>query len=297
MEPSHRLASLEFRRFGLVYPFGAANNLFNTANKFLFTHDGRWLEDDLATPLQSWNIEDVIAAGKTHGALREDLYGCLYFYLSEQFRSFADRLKKIHVTFHVFDRDARALARDIRSDALGSHGLPKSTHFDRIDVSNIFDPEYVGIPNVLADWAPLLNKMNQNATILGYSMNWVPKQPNAQPQEADLQKLTDQLVKMGKIDRRTKPGFTLAMMKYYTAIYDNSSAFNQYLQKQGTADAARNAGVKLKSKNTIVPHRICAPLGASSNALPDFPTAESWYLNVQVSGCLLSERYVEFSHI
>jgi len=100
-----------------------------------------------------------------------------------------------------------------------------------------------------------------------------------------------------KIDRRTKPGFTLAMMKYYTAIYDYSSAFNQYLQKQGTADAARNAGVKLKSKNTIVPHRICAPLGASSNALPDFPTAESWYLNVQVSGCLLSERYVEFSHI
>jgi len=107
--------------------------------------------------------------------------------------------KKIHVTFHVFDRDARALAGDIRSDALKSHGLPKSTHFDRIDVSNIFDPEYVGIPNVLADWAPLLNKMNQNATILGYSMNWVPKQPNAQPQEADLQKLTDQLVKMGKV--------------------------------------------------------------------------------------------------
>lgn len=122
-----------------------------------------------------YSIEDVIAAGKAHGASREDLYGCLYFYLSEQFHSFADRLKRFHITFHVFDRDARALSRDIRSGALGSHGLPKHTHFDRIDVSNIIDPEYVGIANVLADWSPYLNKTNRHATLLGYSMNWVPK--------------------------------------------------------------------------------------------------------------------------
>ena len=81
------------------------------------------------------SIEDVIAAGKAHGALREDLYGCLYFYLSEQFRSFAERIKRFHVTFHVFDCDARDLARDILSGQLESRGLPKDTHFDRIDVS------------------------------------------------------------------------------------------------------------------------------------------------------------------
>ena len=54
LKPSHRLASLEFRRFGILLPFGAANNNFNTPNKFLFSPSGRWLQDDMATPLDSW---------------------------------------------------------------------------------------------------------------------------------------------------------------------------------------------------------------------------------------------------
>jgi hypothetical protein len=51
----------------------------------------------------------------------------------------------------MFDRDARELAnRDIRSGAFEHHGLTKTAQFVRIDVSNIIDSEYVGIPNVLA---------------------------------------------------------------------------------------------------------------------------------------------------
>ncbi|KIM76000.1 hypothetical protein PILCRDRAFT_78276 [Piloderma croceum F 1598] len=281
LEPSHRLASLEFRRFGIVLPFGAANNLFNSTNTFLFSAQGRWLQDDMATPLESWKIEDVIKAGKGHGAQRADLYGCLYFYLSDQLRLFSDRLKKCQVTFRMFDRDARELARDVRSGAFEHHGLPKTAHFDRIDVSNIIDTEYVGIPNVLADWASLLNTTNRHSTLLGYSMNWVPKEPNAQPGEKEMERLTTQLFTMGKINRNMHPGVVLALLKYYTAIYDNSTAFHDHLRKQGTEEAARKAGVKLKSKHTIVPHRICAPLDAPSNALPLFPTDESWYLNVR----------------
>jgi len=54
LNPSHRLSFLEYRRFGIVLPFGAADNRFNTANKFLFSPTGRWLENDLASPLHSW---------------------------------------------------------------------------------------------------------------------------------------------------------------------------------------------------------------------------------------------------
>lgn len=43
-------------------------------------------------------------------------------------------------------------------------------------------------------------------------------------------------------------------MKYYTVIYNNSSAFSKYLIKQNTEDAAQKLGVKLKSKHTVVPH-------------------------------------------
>lgn len=54
MEPSHRLSAQEFRRFGLVLPFGARNDHFNYPNQYLFSPEGKWLQDDLATPLDSW---------------------------------------------------------------------------------------------------------------------------------------------------------------------------------------------------------------------------------------------------
>jgi len=54
LRPSHRLAFEEYRRFGLVLPFGAANNHFNTPNPTLFSEDGRWLQTDFADPLEGW---------------------------------------------------------------------------------------------------------------------------------------------------------------------------------------------------------------------------------------------------
>jgi hypothetical protein len=54
LEPTHRLAVLEYRRFGLVHPFGAANFHFNAPNRFLFTPKGHWLQRDHAIPLECW---------------------------------------------------------------------------------------------------------------------------------------------------------------------------------------------------------------------------------------------------
>ena len=129
----------------------------------------------------------------------------MYFYLSEQLQLFSDRLKKFQVSFCLFDRDARQLAKDICSGALEHHGLPKNILFDRIDVSNIIDTEYVGIPNVLADWAPFLSTTNQHSTLLGYSMNWVPKQHDALPGEKDIGRLTTQLLSEGKVSGTAYP--------------------------------------------------------------------------------------------
>ncbi|KAF9465943.1 hypothetical protein BDZ94DRAFT_1306669 [Collybia nuda] len=53
MEPSHRLAALEFRRFNLVLPYGARNDHFSYPNRSLFSPKGKWLQNDLATPLGS----------------------------------------------------------------------------------------------------------------------------------------------------------------------------------------------------------------------------------------------------
>jgi hypothetical protein len=51
-------------------------------------------------------------------------------------------------------------------------GLPKTTSFDRIDVSSEIDASAF---DVLADWAPLLNSTNSHATIVGHFLDWTKR--------------------------------------------------------------------------------------------------------------------------
>ena len=53
LRPSHRLAFLEYRRFGIILPFGALSAHCNVPNSSLFS-DGVWLQTDYADPLASW---------------------------------------------------------------------------------------------------------------------------------------------------------------------------------------------------------------------------------------------------
>jgi hypothetical protein len=54
LRPSHRVAFQQFRRFGIVLPFGAPNAHFNVPNASLFSFDGKWLQTDYADPLEGW---------------------------------------------------------------------------------------------------------------------------------------------------------------------------------------------------------------------------------------------------
>lgn len=149
----------------------------------------------------TFSIETVVKVGKAHGALRPDIYGCLYFYLSEQLRTFAERLNRFRIKFSVFCKDASGLSSEIKSGALTSHGIPATIRFDRIEVSNILDAEYVGILNTLTDWGPLLRE-SRHATILGYSMNWPARQTGADVSTADagvLKRLLGRLEAQGRV--------------------------------------------------------------------------------------------------
>ncbi|RDB18739.1 hypothetical protein Hypma_014684 [Hypsizygus marmoreus] len=308
LEPSHRLAFLEFRRFGLVLPFSTGNDHFNLLNRFLFSPQGKWMQDDLANPLESWEIPPVIKAGKSHGATRADLYGCLYFFLSDQLRTFVERLRTLRVHFRLFSQDASVLSEQIQSGKLAKYGVPSTTKFDRIHVSNIIDVEYAGIPRVLADWNPLLRD-SSHATILGYFMNWPLRQKFSNPSSADEHtnsRLTDVLMKQGRLaavqpprqaslkDVKRSAGLMLGHMNLLTAVYENSKAYQEYLRKHGMEEALRRTKLRLKEKNTIVPMRLCAPLDGKIDALPVFPDRESWYLNACVGDWMWTERFVEF---
>jgi hypothetical protein len=73
--------------------------------------------------------------------------------------------------------------------------------FDRVDVSNILDTEYVGIPGVLDNWGPLL-KPASDAAIVGHFMNWVPKQPGSSASNSAqevLGPLTNKMTDLGRV--------------------------------------------------------------------------------------------------
>ena len=107
----------------------------------------------------------------------EDIYGCLYFYLSDELRQFAERIQRFCISFNVLGFEALTLSKLILHNALVANGIPASIKFDRIEVSNILDDNYIGIEGVLTSWAPLLRK-NRCCAIIGYFMNWVAMQPD-----------------------------------------------------------------------------------------------------------------------
>ena len=67
--------------------------------------------------------------------------------------------------------DARKIPGLIREGALPELNVPSSVKFDRIEVSNILDANYVGLRDVLTLWGPLLEE-SRTAAIVGYFMNW-----------------------------------------------------------------------------------------------------------------------------
>ena len=109
-----------------------------------------------------------------HGAQPEDIYGCLYFFLSEQLRMFAQRLRNFKISFKMFPFEACQLSQDIRQNSFAELGIPASIRFDRIEVSNLLDANYVGLRGVLTHWAPLL--VDSTGVIVGYFMNWIGRQ-------------------------------------------------------------------------------------------------------------------------
>ncbi|KAJ2915819.1 hypothetical protein MD484_g4589, partial [Candolleomyces efflorescens] len=307
LKPSHRVALQEYRRFGIVLPFGAPNFHFNTANVSLFSPKGQWLQSDFANPLDGWDVDDVIAAGKAHGAHPEDIYGCLYFYLSDQLRMFAHRLRTFSISFKLYSTEACALAEGIKSRESVKIGLTPTMRFDRIAVSNILDSQYVGMEATLFFWGPLLSK-SRSATIVGYFLNWFVSQEDGRPRTEELFKYCSNRVmdrdwKIKKLRSKQPPGYLHTLLQQLQVlaftvqacdtVYDNSKPFSTYLKNNGLSRILKQTKLRLKDDNTIVPRRLKVPLQSPPDALPEF-TDESWYNCTNLNQYTWAERFVEF---
>ena len=118
-----------------------------------------------------------MSAGRLHGAPPEDIYGCLYFFLRDELRTFARKIRSMHVSFMCSGMNALSLATKIKDGRFIPCNISPSTTFNRIHVSNIIDHHYVGLRAVFEAWIPLLCR-SPKSTLVGHFLNWVMIQKN-----------------------------------------------------------------------------------------------------------------------
>ncbi|KAF9241411.1 hypothetical protein BU15DRAFT_73531 [Melanogaster broomeanus] len=137
----------------VTQPLGCHSTLTCVLTKDIVAH----LYNDATSPMSvdqaqinpGSDTNTVIEAGKAHRATPEDIYGWLYFMLSDELRTFARRIRALPISFHVFGTDARYLSLSITEGELTAYGIPPTVRFDRVEASNILDPNYIGMQDVL----------------------------------------------------------------------------------------------------------------------------------------------------
>ena len=139
-------------------------------SRLVFDATGAWLCRDDAHLLAGWDPRDVVLTGKTHGCTSDDIYGCLFFHVKSQMRTFARRIRDMHIEIHVSTREASDLAQALTSGRYAPFTSP--VRFDRVETSNIMDYASSGPERIVQSWAPLLNHSNPHAALLMHSVNW-----------------------------------------------------------------------------------------------------------------------------
>lgn len=94
--------------------------------------------------------------------------------------------------------DANELSDFIQFGVYTKCGVPSSIRFDRIDVSDIMDEEYLGIARVCKDWGGML-KDTEHATLVGHFMEWVEHCEDGYPSIEHSQELLGELVDQKRV--------------------------------------------------------------------------------------------------
>ncbi|EGP86268.1 uncharacterized protein MYCGRDRAFT_86714 [Zymoseptoria tritici IPO323] len=159
LRPTDRVCWDRFRQDGILLPFGHSREEFEIVNPTLFV-GSRWLLHDEDDPLNGWDWGEIMRTDS--GPATNDLYGKLYFLLSEKLARFVRRIRSGPFHFHFHSRDAAILPK-----------VFTNIRFARIETSNIVDEYYLGTRSTVWLLGGLLEEVAQNphATLVTLYMN------------------------------------------------------------------------------------------------------------------------------
>ncbi len=258
MNPQYRVPWEAFRREGAFLPYNliAVHRQYQSVpNKFILHPLYGWTPPESADPLDGWICEEFLLDKKS-SCPKNDLYGRLYFYLREKMIEFVKQLSTHKIEFHIFCEDAVSMSEKMKIQELAQ--------FDRIQVSNLTDSNYVGLKAILKAWTPLLNPANEHSALIAHFINWRKRN------DALMTKLMQQKVRktmqQGKLS--FDPFEMILQCGQTTEIdaeTDHNGEFLQYLKALNISDIDSSLGIERRTVNKIVPPRYFVPLGSDQH--------------------------------
>ncbi|KAF8211095.1 hypothetical protein K438DRAFT_1752810 [Mycena galopus ATCC 62051] len=317
LKPAHRMAFQRFRETGILAPFSLNTSNFTQPNRLLFSPQGIWMVPEDANALFGWDA-GVQNSGIKHGTSPEDILGCLFFHVKDEFREFARRVKELRIDIHLTSFEPTILAKGITIGALPAF---EDASFDRIFTSNLVDA--VGLRGCLSDWGPLLNRENQFASILMQTKAWHTQKPHATAQWGPhaMKVLEEKCNQVPGLDVKMKTIFAQGLrspalfriVESLDAFHDNEPAFQEYLNDQDAERSAAAFDLQLRPTHRVHPkvifirkgeallltrlQRFGIPLNAPRwQKLPDLSSNEFYDL-FTIGGANLPVRFLEFEGI
>ncbi|KAF6236092.1 hypothetical protein HO173_005720 [Letharia columbiana] len=290
MSPSRRVCSHKMQESGMLLPFGSCSDGYTSSNPTLFDNDsGAWLLKDSADPLAGWALKDILASGVRRGGPKEDIYGHLHFHIRDLLENFCQKttLMKIHMDMYCVNATELPSLLDDRL---------KESAFDRIEISNIADANYIGLEKSLSTFGPLLKnrKQSSHATLITLFMN--AAEQAAQARGYDIEAMMTGMQKISqflpsKLPANQNP-YNPAALRASAAkdlVRDYDKLWAQYKRMLDFPTIVKKTGMKPKVKNTVVeawPMRLYKRYGE--------PGAQEDFDNLMESGSSGNERYVEW---
>lgn len=171
--------------------------------------------------------------------------------------------------------------------------------FDRIEVSNIADHFYIGLPTTLSTLGPLL-KSSPHATLITLFMNAVEITSRSLGLDVDRQANESTVLEALKFtglpspqslgQRRTPhdPAFS-RLMAAKDLFRDYDALFTTYMRMENFEQVGREAGLAMKGENTIIP-----PWPLRLKKAYGEPGAQEEFDAMMEGGTEGGERYVEW---
>lgn len=209
-------------------------------------NDSTWLQKDSASPFEGWSSQSIVSNPNLQRTAKNDLNGLLYFYIRSIIERFCDQVQdSISKTkFILYCVDAATLPRF----------LPKATSFDRIEVSNIADEAYLGLPRTLATFAPLLKRrsINPHAALLTLFLNACEIADRMMGNDMNEVVMSARMKEVLRYMPLTSMDSTETMksMAAIGLVRDYDQIFAWYMKMVGFEACSKNAGTRSQASKT-----------------------------------------------